>query len=330
MKKIRLLKMTFALVTLLIFISCGKQNGLPNGEGFLEVTGGKIWFRVSGQGDKTPILMLHGGPGYPGYYLNPLMELGKERQIITFDQLGCGRSDRISDTTLMTVDAYVEQTRKLLTHLGVTEFYLYGHSWGTMLGTDYYLKYKDGIKGLILASPCLNSKRWAADADTLISTLPDSIAIALRNEINGLSQDPSKLNQAIGMYFRNFYTRKRPVSADINSSDSLMGENVYQYMWGTSEFFVLGTLKNYDRINDLKSIDIRTLYITGEYDAARPTTVKYYQSLTPDSRLKIIANAGHMTMHDNPSEDIRTISDFLNELDNQMKLREANTTAKSG
>ena len=58
--------------------------------------------------------MLHGGPGYPSYYFNPIMELGKERPIITFDQLGCGGSDRITDTRLMTVDSYVEQRRKII------------------------------------------------------------------------------------------------------------------------------------------------------------------------------------------------------------------------
>lgn len=84
----RHIKMTFVLVSLLILTSCDKQKELTNGEGFVEVTGGKIWYRVSGQGDKTPILLLHGGPGYPSYYFNPLMELGKERRIITFDQLG--------------------------------------------------------------------------------------------------------------------------------------------------------------------------------------------------------------------------------------------------
>ena len=86
-------------------------------------------------------------------------------------------------------------------------------------------------------------------------------------------------------------------------------------MCGTSEFFVTGTLKDYNRTGDLNKIKIPTLYITGEFDAARPNTVKYYQSLTPNSRLKVIKNAGHMTMHDNPSEDLKAINDFLRELD---------------
>ena len=186
---------------LLTFLGCQAPKELKTGEGFIEVKGGKIWYKVVGHGDKRPLVMLHGGPGYPSYYFNPLLlELSKERQVIVFDQLGCWRSDRISDTTLMTVENYVEQTRQLLNELNIKDYYLLGHSWGTMLGVDYYLKYSDGIKGLILGSPCLSSKMWVKDADALISTLPDSIQAVLRNNIKGVNQDSAKLNKAIKFY----------------------------------------------------------------------------------------------------------------------------------
>lgn len=96
-----------------------------------------------------------------------------------------------------------------------------------------------------------------------------------------------------------------------------MGLSVYVHMWGTNEFTSTGNLKDYDRTADLKNISVPTLYTAGEFDAARQATVKYYQSLTPNSKLIIINGAGHMTMHDNPVEEIKTISGFMNELDIQ-------------
>jgi proline iminopeptidase len=313
----RFLKLTFLTsLFILLIIGCKQENELKQQTGFVAVNGGKVWYRVTGNGSKTPILMLHGGPGYPSHYFNPLLEIGKERPVITFDQLGCGRSDRITDTTLMTVDSYIEQTKELLDHLGVKEFYLYGHSWGTMLGTDYYLKHPEGIKALILASPCLSVKKWVSDADSLISTLPDSVSVVLRNSVNGVSQDSLTSATAIEHYFANFYHRKNPQSADLDSAGAQMGLSVYVHMWGTNEFISTGNLKNYDRTTDLNNISVPTLYVTGEFDAAPPSTVKYYQSLTPNSKLVIIPGAGHMTMHDNPAEDIKVISEFLNVVDN--------------
>jgi proline iminopeptidase len=299
----------------ILFFGCESKRQLTSGEGYVEVTGGKIWYQVVGEGDKTPLLLLHGGPGNPAYYLKPLSALAKDRPVITFHQLGCGRSDRITDTTLMTMNNNIEQIDRLLKDLQVDDFYLYGHSWGTMLGVDYYLRNSSRVKGIIFSGPCLSAKLWIADADTLISTLPDSVRTILQNNIQGVEQDSLTLARAVDVYSANFYQRKRPVSAEVDSTHAQTGYPVYYYMWGTNEFFSTGTLKHYDRTGDLNKIKVPVLYITGEYDAARPTTVKYYQSLTPNSQLKVTSNAGHMTMQDNPAEDLAAISEFLNRLD---------------
>ncbi len=302
------------LILVLVF-SCKTKDYLRSDEGFIDVKGGKIWYRVKGEGSKIPIVMLHGGPGYPSYYLNPLMVLSEDRPIVLFDQLGCGRSDRITDTTLMTIDNFIEQLKQLLSTLKIREFYLYGHSWGTMLGMDYYLKYPEGIRALILASPCTNIKLWMNDADTLISMLPDSIQFFLKQSIENANLNSPKINEALEYYYNSYYTRRQPLSADIDSADLQVGDNVYEYMWGKEEFFVSGTLRDYDRTGDLDKIKVPTLYIAGEFDAARSNTVKYYQSLTPDSKFVVIKNAGHNTMHDNPKENIEAIRTFINELE---------------
>lgn len=302
-------------ILLMLISSCDVKNKIKIGEGFVNVKGGKIWYKVIGKGDKTPLLLLHGGPAYPSYYFNPFMELSQERPIIIFDQLGCGRSDRITDTTLMTVNNHLDQINQLVKTLDIKNFYLYGHSWGAALATEYYLKYSDGIKGLILASPYLSTKQWAKDIDTLVTTLPDSVQLIINNNKKGIAQDSLKLSTALNKFFNTFYTRKQPVSADLDSANSQVGVAVYQYMWGTNEFLATGTLKGYDTIGNLNKIKVPTLYITGEFDPALPTTVKYYQTLTPGSRMKVINQAGHMTMHDNAEEDKKTITNFLTELD---------------
>lgn len=305
----------FIGLVLVLIIGCDNQKRkIKTGEGFVNVRGGKIWYRVVGEGDKIPILLLHGGPGSASYYLNPLRPLSNDRSVITFDQLGCGRSDGITDTSLMTMDNYVEQIKQLLTTLEVKDVYLYGHSWGTMLGTDYYLKYPEGVHALILASPLLSTNLWVKDADTLISMLPDTIQFVLNESKKSSPQDSSKLAKAIEYYVKNYYARKPSISYR-DSTGSKAGENVYRYMWGNSEFHATGTLKNYDRTSDLKKIRVPTLYITGEFDAARPATVKYYQTLTPNSKFEIIKGAGHDTMNDNPDADIKVISSFLSDLE---------------
>ena len=86
-------------------------------------------------------------------------------------------------------------------------------------------------------------------------------------------------------------------------------------MWGPSEFTATGNLKNYERTDRLHEIKAPTLFTTGEFDEAVPTTVQYFQSLVPNSQFKVISNAAHITMHDNTEENNKVISDFLNGLE---------------
>ena len=67
-------------------------------EGFIPVEGGKVWYRIAGETQTgVPLLTLHGGPGYPHDYLEPLEALAAERPVIFYDQLGCGASERPDD-----------------------------------------------------------------------------------------------------------------------------------------------------------------------------------------------------------------------------------------
>lgn len=302
-------------VFLLFLLTSCKTKELTPGEGFIEVTGGKIWYRINGAGSKTPVLLLHGGPGSSSYYLDPLKELSKDRPVIFIDQLGCGRSTRITDTTLMTIEHYVEQVEQVRKALHLNDFYLYGHSWGTMLGMDYYLKYPDHVKAIIFHSPLFSTDLWIKDADTLIATLPDSVQLIIReNEKNKTYTNEAYLS-AVNLYYSKFLKRKESTQAQQDSSNLFFGVNVYEYMWGPSEFTATGNLLHYDRMNRLSEIAVPTLLLTGEYDEARPATVKHFQSLIPDSEFTVIKNAGHVTMHDNPKETIARINEFLNKHD---------------
>jgi proline iminopeptidase len=86
-------------------------------------------------------------------------------------------------------------------------------------------------------------------------------------------------------------------------------------MWGPSEFKATGNLLHYDRLKELRTIKIPTLLTAGEYDEARPSSVRYYTSLIPGAQFQVISNAAHVTMGDNPKENNRVLSEFLFKMD---------------
>lgn len=311
----KLFAILYAFVVFALFPGCKSAPQLKAGEGYVTVTGGKIWYRILGEGKQTPILMLHGGPGGTSKSFYQFASLGEDRPVIIFDQLGSGRSGYHTDTALLKVEHFVEQVEALKTSLQLKEFYLHGHSWGTALALEYYLKYPKGVKGIIFNSPYFSTSIWKADADTLISTLHDSIQLAIKAGEKNQDFESVAYKNANEVFNKNFGIRNTRLTSELDTSTTKGNKFIYNYMWGPTEFTATGSLINYNRVQSLKTIKVPTLFITGEFDEARPATVKNFQSLVPNSRFVMIDGAGHGTMHDNRNQNINAIKTFIDELD---------------
>src|SRR5690349_8247377 len=91
---------------------------LGAGEAYLPVADGRIWYLKSGTGAGTPVILLHGGPGFNSFYLKPLEALGDDRPVIRYDQLGGGKSGPMTDTSQMTIAHFVRELDSLRAALG--------------------------------------------------------------------------------------------------------------------------------------------------------------------------------------------------------------------
>ena len=63
----------------------------PEQSGFIDVEGGKIWYRLNGLehlGKAPAIIVMHGGPGGTHRGLMPYVELSDTYPVILYDQLG--------------------------------------------------------------------------------------------------------------------------------------------------------------------------------------------------------------------------------------------------
>jgi len=294
--------------------ACETQRLTP-GEGRAAVPGGEVWYRVVGDGPGAPLVVLHGGPGAPSYYLESLSRLGTDRPIVFYDQLGAGRSDQPSDTTLWRIERFMAELDSLRAHLGLGEIHLLGHSWGTMLATDYVLGGAEGIRSLVLASPALSAPLWERDADTLIATLPDSLQEAIRTHEEAGTYSAPEYQAAMQSFYARYLTIRGGPAVD--STFANFGAELYGYMWGPSEFTPTGTLRSYDRTPRLDELELPVLYTTGEFDEARPTTVAHYQSLTPGAEFSIIPGSAHLTTIDAPEAFADTVRRFLRSVESR-------------
>jgi proline iminopeptidase len=103
--------------------------------------------------------------------------------------------------------------------------------------------------------------------------------------------------------------------SELDTAEAKSNKFIYRYMWGPTEFTATGSLLNYDRIESLRTIQVPVLFITGEFDEARPQTVQRFQQMVHGAKFAVISNAGHSTMHDNKEENIRVLKAFLTEVE---------------
>jgi len=312
-------KKIVASFLVLIHLSIFSYGQLKEGEGKTNVHGGQIWYRVIGKGKGTPILMIHGGPGGTSRSFYQFETIGNDRPIILFDQLGSGRSDFHTDPRLLTIPFFIEQVKSIVSKLQLKSFYLHGHSWGTALALEYYLQYPKGVKGIIFNSPYFSTKLWKKDADILIKTLPDSIQLAIANGEKTGNFNSAEYINANTVYAKNFGVRNSRLTSELDTIAAAGNGFIYNYMWGPTEFTATGTLIKYDRVKKLKNIKVPTLFITGEYDEARPQTVQYFSSLVKYSQFGVIEGAGHGTMHDNKEKNIQLITNFVTSVERTKK-----------
>jgi len=306
------------MIPLIFSCNSNTEKEIPKvKEGFIEVTGGKVWYRIAGA-DKTgvPLLALHGGPGVPHDYLEPLEELADERPVVFYDQLGCGNSERPSDTTLWRTERFVEELEQVRNALGLDKVHVLGQSWGTMLAAEYMLrKQPEGVVSLILSAPYLSTPRWEADQKVLISRLPQSVqdTIAKYELLEDYSSEAYQ--EAMMHFYREYVCRLDPWPDCLNRSMEKMGGEVYNYMWGPSEFTMTGTLKDADLCDRLNLIKVPVLFTCGEFDEATPNTTAYYQSKLPGSEMHVFEGTSHGHHLEKRGEYLQVIRSFLRKND---------------
>ena len=139
---------------------------LGPGEAMLPVRGGRVWYKTSGGGTGTPMVLLHGGPGAGSFYLKPFEMLGDDRLVIRYDQLGAGKSDRLTDTTLMNIPRFVEELDSLRRTLKIERWFLNAQSWGTVLALEYYKAHPDHVAGIVFAGSVFDWRQYSVEANT--------------------------------------------------------------------------------------------------------------------------------------------------------------------
>ncbi|QBF30377.1 alpha/beta fold hydrolase [Thalassococcus sp. S3] len=136
----------------------------PLQTGYLEDQDGhSVFWETFGNTTKPALLLLHGGPGSGIAPRMPRLFDPTRWHIVAMDQRGSGRSrphagDSLTALKANTTDHLIHDIERLRQHLGLSDWTLYGSSWGATLAQAYAHAHPVRVSAMILAAVTTSSR----------------------------------------------------------------------------------------------------------------------------------------------------------------------------
>ena len=281
----------------------------------------KTYVRIAGEctGNKKPLVLLHGGPGSTHTYFEVLDALAEEdgRALVMYDQLGCGNSYLDGHPELWTKEFWTDELINVREKLGLTECHLLGQSWGGMLLLTYMTaKHPAGIRSMILSSTLSSSRLWGEEQHRMIRELPEQMQAAIA-EADRTGNYAGEAYEAAENEFMLRHCAGVPTENDPECLRRKVkkGRESYVVGWGPNEFTPLGTLKDYDVTEQMRSLSEPALIISGGNDLCTPYIAKTMYDALPHARWELFRTCRHSCFAEDTPRYIALLKEWLNEND---------------
>jgi proline-specific peptidase len=282
-------------------------------EGTIPFKGYQTWYRRAGSSEKgkLPLLVLHGGPGFPHNYMESLDDLaGNGREVIYYDQIGCGNSPAAEDPDFYSVELFKEELTNVLKGLDIKECHILGQSWGGMLLLDYMISQKpQGVKSIIVSSSPASFPLFESEINRLVSWLPPDAIAAIEKGLKEERYDDPDFQSASNIYY-NRHVVTLDTMPDYVAYSFEHQSKVYAIMQGYTEFVIIGKLKNWDVTERLHEITAPTLLVSGVSDEITPFLVKQVYDRIPQSEWTLLPGT-HLVHVERRDEYNRLVEAFL-------------------
>ncbi|KAI0150201.1 Alpha/Beta hydrolase protein [Xylariaceae sp. FL1272] len=283
----------------------------------------ETWYKIIGDliSDKVPLIVVHGGPGACHEYLLPLTDLASSMPLVFYDQIGNGRSthlpDKSGDENFWTPQLFIDELQNLLRHLGLEKraINVYGHSWGGMFTAQWAAgSNSDNLNRFVIASSLASMEVWRIGITALRKQLPPDVQEVLDHAEETLKFETPEYEAAVEVFYKRHLSLSRPwppkevqAALDWFARDS----TTYGTMYGPSELYVSGSLRDWTCIPSLGEIKVATLLLNGAQDEAQDVAMQPFFDNIEKVKWVTLEDAAHFAHIDQREKYMQHLKSFL-------------------
>ncbi|MEN2402494.1 proline iminopeptidase-family hydrolase [Flavobacterium sp. MC2016-06] len=282
----------------------------------------KVWTKRFGNNPKIKILLLHGGPAMTHEYMECFETFfqREEFEFYEYDQLGSYYSDQPKDSSLWTIDRFVDEVDQVRKAIGGNKdnFYLLGNSWGGILAMEYALKHQQNLKGLIVANMVASAPEYGKYAEEVLAKQmkPEILAEIRVLEAKKDFKNPRYMELLIPNFYQKHLCRLKEWPDGFNRASKHVNGEIYTLMQGPSEFGISGRLAKWDIKKRLHEISIPTLMIGAKYDTMDPKAMEEQSKLVQKGKFLYCPNGSHLAMWDDQKVFMNGVIKFIHDVNN--------------
>lgn len=284
-----------------------KQSIHTSDETHAHVDGHELFYTVHGDG--PPLLLMHGGPGLDHTYFRPWLDpLGEHVQLIYYDQLGSGRSERPAHYDGIGFDTWTAEADALRAHLGHERIVVLGHSFGGYVAQEYALRCGEHLAGLILCStaPALDYPDVIM-ANAQSRSTPRQFETVVENFSNLAAAADTE-------HFRTVWTTILPLYFETYDPEvgARMDEST-RYNGAVFSHAMTKCLPTFNTLPRLGEISVPTLVLAGRHDWICPPAqgAERLHAELPNAELVVFEESGHFPFIEERTRFLSAVIEWL-------------------
>jgi proline-specific peptidase len=215
------------------------------------------------------------------------------------------------------VELFLDEVKTVREQLGLNRAHILGQSWGGMLAMEHALAGEGGIESLVLCDPLADTHQWVSEANRLRGQLPAEVQnTLLRHERAGTTGSP-EYQAAMLVYYRRHVWRLDPWPEYLERTFAQLNldPEVYNVLWGSSEFHVTGKLKDWSILSRVDRIKAPTLLMSGRYDEATPAIMSAIHERISGSEWRLFERSSHMPHAEERELFMEVLGEFLSKVE---------------